>query len=108
MSIPSSVTLPLTKRCITAIISGIYDVFGFGAPAIVKRKIGLQELWRENLDWDQPIPEKMQDKWLRWIEEIRKLGTRKFDRCLTPANASDSYLVIVCDASNVAFGSVAY
>ena len=44
MNIPTLSAPSLTKRTISGIMAGIYDVFDFGAPVIVTGKMKLQDL----------------------------------------------------------------
>ena len=47
-----------TKRNIISQVARIYDPIGFAAPYLVRAKIGLQELWKEGLDWDHELSPK--------------------------------------------------
>jgi hypothetical protein len=100
----------LTKRRILSIIAGIYDYFGMACPVTVLGKMGLQDLWKTNLDWDEPImDQRMRKIWVNWIRDIRQLETYSIPRCLRPFNAVGSpSLIVFTDASEKAFGAVAY
>ena len=47
---------PLTRRGILSTISSIYDPLGFVAPVLLMGKQLLQELCRDRVDWDDPVP----------------------------------------------------
>lgn len=100
---------PYTKRAVLSIMAGIYDVFGFVAPIIVTAKIMMQQLWRLKLDWDEELPENIREQWKTWLKELQNIKTIQFPRSLTPPLArGNPDLVIFCDASQKAFGAVAY
>lgn len=49
----------ISKRKILADIASIFDILGLIGP-VVRAKIILPLLWREKIDWDDPIPLKVQ------------------------------------------------
>ena len=60
MSNLPSVTI-LTKRSLTSDIARIFDVVGWFSPAIIQLKILLQRLWETKIDWDDPVPNDIED-----------------------------------------------
>ncbi|XP_070541636.1 uncharacterized protein [Ptychodera flava] len=62
--------LPFTRRGVLATISSVYDPLGFVAPVILTGKVILQELCRSNADWDDPIPEDLRIRWMRWRASV--------------------------------------
>ncbi|KAI3358998.1 hypothetical protein L3Q82_015385, partial [Scortum barcoo] len=72
-----------------------------------------KDLWKEQLGWDDPIqPQSLRDRWLTWEREIPDLIQIEIPRCYVPVS-TDSLtsirdLHIFCDASERAYGSVAY
>lgn len=68
----------------------------------------IQDLWKEKLDWDDPIPSLLEEKWKKFnielldIDQIhvtRWFGTRKTDKIEIHG---------FCDASELGYGAVAY
>ncbi|XP_064611761.1 uncharacterized protein LOC135475754 [Liolophura sinensis] len=53
---------PLTRRGILSTVSSIYDPLGFAAPVVLLGKQILQELYRDGLDWDSPLPDSVRPK----------------------------------------------
>lgn len=99
----------LTKRQILSKIAAIFDPIGVGAAIVIKAKIALQELWQLGLNWDDEVSTALRKKWICIFEEISRLNDVKFDRCLTPPEVfGKPSLVVLCDASRLAFGAVAY
>ena len=54
---------PLTRRGILSTVSSIYDPLGFAAPFLFRGKRILQLLCKENLDWDDAIPDELRTQW---------------------------------------------
>ena len=53
----------LTRRGILTTVCSVYDPLGFVAPLILMGKQILQNLCRNNADWNDPIGEKLRLKW---------------------------------------------
>ena len=65
-------------------IARIYDPIGIAAALLIRAKIGLQELWKRGISWDEVLPIEVSEKWLRLFKEMVKLNETSFNRCLTP------------------------
>jgi hypothetical protein len=74
----------------------------------------MQEAWQARLDWDEPLPPPLQEKWCSIAKEIETGTTFDFPRrCFTSRECSekaspDTELHIFADASQKAYGAVAY
>jgi hypothetical protein len=99
----------LTKRSILSRIARIFDPIGLTAAFLVRAKIGMQQLWKKGLDWDEELPSVLQEQWYSLFKEMSQLNEISFERCLTPSTAiGPPTLCIFSDASLEAFGAVAY
>ena len=99
----------LTKRNILSQVARIYDPIGFAAPYLVRAKIGLQDLWKEGLDWDDELSPSVQTKWQVYFTEMQQLNNVWLDRCIYPAETVEPpILCVFADASRGAFGACAY
>ena len=85
--------LPLTRRGVLSNISSVYDPLGFIAPVILKGKNILQQLCRDNSDWDTPLSDTINAQWESWITSLFLFESLKIRRCLKPENFGD-----VCSA----------
>ncbi len=73
----------------------------------------VQDLWKNNLGWYDPItPDSLLTRWQDWQQELHSLNLIAIPRCYTPfkgyAEILNRDLHIFCDASERAYGSVAY
>ena len=99
----------LTKRGILVITCTLFDPLGFLAPFVLKAKVLLQELWKAGFDWDADINEEHKHYWERWIAGAKKVSSIRFNRqYLVGGQFNEVQLHILCDASEIAYGSVAY
>ena len=101
---------PMTTRGILSVISLVFDPFGFVAPFIHQAKRIRQELCRMNLDWDEPIPEGLHDRWQSWLQDLQNLAELAIDRCfkLNDQEVVSSQLYHFADASQEGYGAVSY
>ena len=101
----------LSKRKILSQVARTYDPMGFASAFLIRAKIGLQELWKKGIDWDDKLPPEIQEKWTSLFQEMLTLNDISFEseRCLTPPDAIGlPVLCVFSDASEDAFGTCAY
>ena len=77
---------PCTRRGILSTVSSIFDPLGFVAPVLLEGKSILQELCRQNVGWDDPVPEEIQARWQKWKAELQELQNFSIPRCYKPAD----------------------
>ena len=102
---------PCTRRGILSTVSSIFDPLGFVAPVLLEGKAILQELCRQNLDWDDPVPEEIQKRWLKWKSEIEELKNVEISRCYKPndfGHVVKAELHHFSDASFKGYGQCSY
>ena len=75
---------PLTRRGVLSTIGSIYDPNGYIGPVTLKGKQILQQMCRDKLDWDSPIPEYLHPQWEKWRHEIKELEKLEIKRCVKP------------------------
>ena len=92
-------------------LSGVHDPLEFVAPYILQKRRKLQNLCEENLQWDEILPQSIQDNWEEWKRNIQRLSGVKIHRCLI---AKGSKHITQCnlhhflDASQESYGQVTY
>ena len=102
---------PLTRRGILSIVCSVYDLLRLVAPLILMGKQILQDLCRNNADWDDPIAEQLRPKWNRWRNELHELEKLKIPRCCKPEGFGEIKAVEVhhfSDASLAGYGQCSY
>ena len=77
---------PPTRRRILSTVSSIYDPIGFVAPLLLRGKQILQELCREGVDWDDPVPNEVRTRWEKWRGDLILLNDFGVQRCFRPNN----------------------
>jgi hypothetical protein len=102
---------PLTRRGILSAVSAVYDPLGFIAPVILVGKQILQDICRDHLDWDAPLPESIIKRWEQWRKGLMHLELMKIDRCFKPNDFGEVKSVQLhhfSDASTVGYGQCSY
>ena len=101
---------PLTKRVLVSNIARMFDVLGCCSPSIILMKILFQRLWEQNLEWDEPVPERIQSSWMRWHKELPPLKEFCVAHPYFPKDIviKDVQLQGFCDVSEVAYSAVVY
>ncbi len=115
-SLPHTVTLVKhhpTMRYIHKDLATQYDPLRFSIPFTTRVKGLVQRLWTRPRDWDDPnIPADLLEKWNVWEKELPDLCKLRLPRCNPPVDfdvqESRLSLHVFGDASEVAYGSVAY
>ncbi len=100
-----------TKRTVLSFEAQLYDPHGLVAPYIVQARALIQDMWRAQLDWDDPLPSDILRKWTKWLSHLPLLSQLRIPRCLhnIPNGApNEEELHVFCDASDTAYAAVAY
>ncbi len=102
---------PCSRRGILSMVSSIYDPLGFLAPLTFPAKRILQELCRQNIRWDDELPEVYAQTWKQWWQDLPKVREFKVNRYLVPKdyeNPTMAQMHHFCDASDIGYGTVSY
>lgn len=97
-----------TKRSILSSIARIFDPLGWLTPFILKAKLLLQDLWRLNLSWDEPVPRDIAQEWRAFLADLRNLKLIKIPRKIIPSQSNEFQLIGFCDGSTKAYGCCVY
>lgn len=76
----------LTRRGVLSTVASVYDPLGFIAPFVLLGKQILQQMCRENVDWDQELPEHLKPQWESWIKDLSSLADVQIQRCFVPSD----------------------
>lgn len=99
-----------TKRSVLSEASRIFDPYGWLSPVLIKSKMLMQELWRQNLDWDDKLFDVILNKWLtlrREIENCTSITINRWFGCTFDVN-EEIQIHGFSDASEKAYSAVVY
>ena len=97
----------LTKRSLLSEISKFFDPLGYVSPVTIRGKMLMQEVHKSKIHWDDKVPEFIAKGWEVISKELHELHKFKLDR--QSCSSTNTYdLHIFCDASQKAYGAVAY
>ena len=100
-----------TLRTVLSITARVYDVLGLISPVVILTRILMQRIWRKRLDWDQEFPVEMQQEFWIWVDNLPKIVAVHVPRWYfhgQDARPQQVELHVFCDASEKAYGAVAY
>lgn len=89
-------------------IGSFFDPLGLAGPITVRAKEFLQKLWKENLKWNDPIPDNLLKSWKIFYEQLVLMPPIQINRNLKTCNAQQIQLLGYCDASQIAYGCCIY
>ena len=98
-----------TKRLILCFSATAYDPLGLICAFIVRARSFLQDLWSEDLAWDDPIPSKYNSCWTTWLEELFQIDSLiSIPRFLGFKSQNKVEIHVFADASTKVFACCAY
>ena len=97
-----------TKRKIVSVVSAIFDPCGFLTPFTFIAKCLIQDIWRENIGWDDVIKDHQDKEWKLWIDDLQYLPKLHIPRYHGLDVDSDVEMHVFCDASEMGFAAVSY
>ena len=103
---------PETKRGILSTVCSLFDPLGFAAPVALAARCLIQELWKANVGWDEPLGEAFLEKWRSWKSQLPSLSQLRIPRSyfLQDRDPQDCKLQlhVFSDASEVGYGVSSY
>ena len=96
----------LTKRIAASVVASVYDPLGLVSPVVLKGKLFLKTLWETKYAWDAVIPEPLITEFKSVCHSLKSVSDVEFPRFAVKPGISD--LHVFCDASQAAYGLVAY
>lgn len=98
-----------TKRQILSAIAQInYDPCGFLSPITMWAKIYMQLLWAKGLNWDEPLPEDLSNKWNFFSAQLELISEVKIPRSLNFSLSGTLQVHGFSDASENGYSAVVY
>ena len=101
----------VTKRNVLQVSSKVYDPLGLLSPVTIRAKLLIQELWQQQLEWDEPLSPELSSQWHEIARNIREAATITLPRRFFPSSETqptEPCLHVFADASPKAYGAVSY
>ena len=101
----------VTKHKVLQVSSKVYDPLGLLSPVTIRAKLLIQELWQQQLEWDEPLSPERTSQWHEVAQNIEAAATITLPRCFFPSSEMQSttpYLLVFADASPKTYGAVSY
>ena len=95
-----------TKRQCLSVLARVFDPLGLILPVTIRARMGLQDLWRSGVNWDETLDVNTQLWWDELISDMSDCTKMTVPRAVTLTN--DVQLHVFSDASTQAYGTVAY
>ena len=92
-------------------VCSVYDPLGIVAPVILIGRQILQDLCRDNYDWDDSVPNELLSRWEKWRSDLHLLEQVKLPRYVKPTGFGKPTKIEIhsfSDASDVGIGQVSY
>ncbi|XP_041631504.1 uncharacterized protein [Drosophila kikkawai] len=98
-----------TKREYLSLLMSTFDPLGFLCCLMITAKLLLREIWRQNIQWDEPLPEEIGRAFAAWRRQMDAVGQFRCPRHYFGHGAVRTIeLHVFVDASQSAFAAVAY
>ncbi len=103
---------PTTKRGVVETTASIFDPLGFCSPVSLQAKLYIQKLWKQKRNWDDQLPDYLQEEWNSILKDIQHIQGHSFPRFIGLNSSSTSEVVheLICfvDGSTQAFSANVY
>ena len=94
-----------TKREALHSVSRIYDPLGLFSPATLNAKLFIQELWKQEKDWDETFSQSNQQEWSKICESLTPLCSQPLPRYI---GGDEHKLFCFTDSSAKAYSAALY
>ncbi|XP_041448563.1 uncharacterized protein LOC121404049 [Drosophila obscura] len=98
-----------TKREYLSLVMSTFDPLGFLCCLMITAKLLLREIWRQTIQWDEPLPDEIYRAFVNWRKEMNTVGQFRGPRHYFGnglVRAIEMHVFV--DASQSAFAAVAY
>ncbi|XP_075163108.1 uncharacterized protein LOC142235734 [Haematobia irritans] len=86
----------------------LFDPLGWLAPTTIIAKVMFQNLWREGLNWTDPLPMNLHNDWSKYRESLKDIEKLSLPRWFKCRSITSTDLHAFCDSSKLAFAAVVY
>lgn len=97
-----------TNRTLLSDLNRVFDPLRFLAPALLKGKIFMQQVWSLKVDWDCSLSTDIKTRWETFIRDLEILKGLRVPRKVKPISSNVIEFHGFCDASKEAYGACLY
>ncbi|XP_068144195.1 uncharacterized protein [Drosophila tropicalis] len=101
-------TSNVKSREVLGQIAKLFDPAGWLAPFVIQAKVFMQELWLQELGWDDQLPSELHHRWQDFTKSYSFLDQIRIPRWVLHDPNSDIQFHCFCDASQRAYGAAIY
>ncbi|XP_075150882.1 uncharacterized protein LOC142224991 [Haematobia irritans] len=97
-----------TKREVLSIIARLFDPLGWLAPVVVTAKIIMQQLWLDNIQWDDQLRPLTLLRWKNFVLTYKDIGLIQIPRWIRYNPQCRVEVHGFCDSSESAYAAAVY
>ncbi|XP_062710030.1 uncharacterized protein LOC134288640 [Aedes albopictus] len=97
-----------TKRLVLSETAKIFDPLGLLEPVTVLAKLFIQQLWSQELSWDEPLSIELNSTWRRFKEQLQEINEIRIPRRVVADDAASFEVHGFSDASQKAYVACVY
>ncbi|XP_062713174.1 uncharacterized protein LOC134290145 [Aedes albopictus] len=97
-----------TKRLVLSETAKIFDPLGLLEPVTVLAKLFIQQLWSQELSWDEPLSTELNSTWRQFKEPLQEINEIRIPRRVVVDDAASFEVHGFSDASQKAYGACVY
>ncbi|XP_051862363.1 uncharacterized protein LOC127565811 [Drosophila albomicans] len=96
-----------SKREVLSQIAKLFDPAGWLAPVVIWAKIFMQEIWKQEIGWDDSLPADLTEQWTSFLRNYSSLQDIRIPRW-TNYTPVETVELDFCAASQSAYGAALY
>ncbi|XP_075162723.1 uncharacterized protein LOC142235354 [Haematobia irritans] len=97
-----------TKREVLSVIARLFDPLGWLSPVIITAKIFMQQLWLDEIEWDDFLKPMSLMKWKSFIQKYVDIDQINIPRWVRYTPECEIEFHGFCDSSELAYAAVLY
>ncbi|XP_037820796.1 uncharacterized protein LOC119609875 [Lucilia sericata] len=98
----------ITKRTVLSDIAKLFDPAGWLAPKIIIAKMIMQQIWKDQIDWDENLKPETLNSWLSFLDDYPNIEQIKIPRFVGYTPSCTIEFHGFCDASEKAYAATLY
>ena len=106
----TSINNLVTKREVLQQSCKVFDPIGIATPVTIRAKMLIQRLWKESVEWDEPLNASLCQKWSSLFIDLVSVSEltipRQYYSC--ESKVANAELHLFCDANIKAYGTIAF